>query len=200
METEISRGVLDRRRLGAGSSPGPAPTGLFVGAVSAVAGDGPPRKPIDFAHDIVPLIKARCAECHTDGKYKGSFSLDTREAMLKSEAVVPGKSGESELIERLTSDDPDYRMPQKGQRLTADEVARLKAWIDQGVPWETGLHVQAPRLRRAVEAPTPQAPARAGRPRPPRRPHRRCLSRRSMRSPRPSPWTTRRSPAGCSST
>ena len=54
--------------------------------------------------------------------------------MLKSEAIVPGKSGESELIERVTSDDPDFRMPPKGQRLTADEVARLTAWIDQGAP------------------------------------------------------------------
>src|SRR3954447_7823110 len=104
---------------------------------ASVRADTP--KPIDFAHDIAPLLKARCAECHTDGKYKGSFSLDTREAMLKSEAVVPGKSGESELIERVTSDDPDEVMPQKGERLTPDEVARLKAWIDQGVPWEKGF-------------------------------------------------------------
>ena len=59
--------------------------------------------------------------------------------MLKSEAVVPGKSGESELIERVMSDDPDFRMPSEGKRLTADEVARLKAWIDQGAPWETGF-------------------------------------------------------------
>ena len=107
--------------------------GLLAWAVTAAGDDAPPPKPIDFAHDIVPLIKARCAECHTNGKYKGSFSLDTREAMLKSKAVVPGKSGESELIERITSDDPDFRMPPKGERLTAEEVARLKAWIDQGV-------------------------------------------------------------------
>jgi hypothetical protein len=27
----------------------------------------------------VPLLKARCARCYTDGKYRGSLSLDTRE-------------------------------------------------------------------------------------------------------------------------
>src|SRR5207237_3389034 len=60
--------------------------GLLAWAVAAAgAGDAPQRKKIDFAHDIAPLIKARCAECHTDGKYKGSFSLDTPEAMLKAE-------------------------------------------------------------------------------------------------------------------
>src|SRR6185437_9459983 len=140
-----------RRRFAA---PAFAGIGLIAWAASVGAGDGPGRKPVDFAHDIVPLIKARCAECHTDGKYKGSFSLDTREAMLKSEAVVPGKSGESELIDRVTSDDPDYRMPQKGARLTPDEVDRLKAWIDQGIPWEKDFtfkssgYVAPLRLRR----------------------------------------------------
>ncbi len=118
---------------------------IMLGSISlavavAIAGEDPPqRKPIDFAHDIAPLIKARCAECHTDGAYKGSFSLDTREAMLKSEAIVPGKSGESELIDRITSDDPDFRMPPKGERLAPAEVARISAWIDRGAPWEAGF-------------------------------------------------------------
>jgi cytochrome c553 len=112
---------------------------LTRAVAAAAAADQPQRKPIDFAHDIVPLVQAHCAECHSNGKYKGAFSLDTRAAMLKSQAVIPGKSGESELIERVTSDDPDYVMPQKGKRLTADEVARLKAWIDQGAPWEPGF-------------------------------------------------------------
>src|SRR5581483_4298690 len=53
---------------------------------------------VDFAHEVVPLLKARCAECHTNGKYKGSFSLDTREEILKAKAAVPGKSAASELI------------------------------------------------------------------------------------------------------
>ncbi|HZW33525.1 MAG TPA: PSD1 and planctomycete cytochrome C domain-containing protein, partial [Isosphaeraceae bacterium] len=113
--------------------------GLLVAAAVGAVGAAPPAKPIDFAHEIAPLIQTRCGECHTDGKSKGSFSLDTREAMLKSEAVVPGKSGESELIDRVTSDDPDYRMPQNGKRLTPAEVDRLKAWIDQGAPWEPGF-------------------------------------------------------------
>jgi mono/diheme cytochrome c family protein len=114
--------------------------GLLAWTAVTPAADDPQRtKPIDFAHDIAPLIKAQCADCHTDGKSKGSFSLDTRESMLKSDTVVPGKSGESELIDRLTSDDPDYRMPQKEARLSTEQVARFKAWIDQGASWEPGF-------------------------------------------------------------
>ena len=57
--------------------------GLTALAVLAGPAAAQPAK-IDFAHDIVPLLKARCAECHTNGKYKGSFSLDTRETTCSS--------------------------------------------------------------------------------------------------------------------
>ncbi len=110
---------------------------VSVGAILPIQADAP--KPVDFAHDIAPLIKARCAECHTNGKYKGSLSLDTREALLKAKVVVPGKNSQSELVQRITSDDPEVRMPSKGERLTAKEVALFKAWIDQGLPWQEGF-------------------------------------------------------------
>src|SRR5262245_25123905 len=93
---------------------------------------------IDFAHDIAPLIKARCAECHTNGKYKSSVSMDTRADLLKSKVVVPGKSAVSEVVKRITSDDPEKRMPPKGKPLSAKEIGLFKAWIDQGLVWEPG--------------------------------------------------------------
>jgi hypothetical protein len=101
------------------------------------------QKPIDFAHDIVPIIKNRCAACHTNGKYKGSLSLDTRQSLLKAKVVIPGKSGDSELIQRVTNKDAEKRMPPKGDPLSAKEVALLRAWIDQGVSWEEGFTFKA---------------------------------------------------------
>ncbi|HEX4588555.1 MAG TPA: DUF1549 domain-containing protein, partial [Gemmataceae bacterium] len=87
---------------------------------------------VDFAHDVLPLLKARCAECHTDGKSKGGFSFDTREALLKSKK-------RDKIVGRVTSTDADERMPPKGAPLTAKEVATLKTWIDQDLPWEPGF-------------------------------------------------------------
>ncbi|HEX3869847.1 MAG TPA: DUF1549 domain-containing protein, partial [Pirellulales bacterium] len=120
-------------------------------------------EPVDFAHDIAPIIKRRCASCHTDGTYKGSLSLDTRKAMLESEAVVPGHAKQSDLLERITSDDPDTRMPPKGKRLLAREVAIVKRWIDEGAAWPEELTFKkdeyiAPLRPRNVELP----PARPG--------------------------------------
>lgn len=96
-------------------------------------------KPIDFNHDVVPILKAKCASCHTDGTYKGGVSMDTRQTVLKSKALVPGKSGESELIKRITAKDAKERMPPKGEPLTPEQITILRRWIDEGATWQTGF-------------------------------------------------------------
>jgi mono/diheme cytochrome c family protein len=111
--------------------------GLLTATPLAFAAD---PKPVDFAHEIVPIIKARCVECHADGKSKGGLSLDTRETMLQSKgAVTPSKPAESELIRRINlPDGDDERMPPKGDRLSAKEIALLTEWVKQGAKWEAG--------------------------------------------------------------
>src|SRR5262245_58687353 len=108
---------------------------LFL-AIPSFAAD--PLKGIDFAHDVVPILKARCAKCHTNGTYKGSVSFDTRADVLKK-AAVAGKARESELFRRISSDDPDTRMPPKSDPLPAKEVKVLEAWINEGLAWEPGF-------------------------------------------------------------
>src|SRR3954447_1450722 len=105
---------------------------LLATAVSPAA--DPPK--VDFAHDVVPILKAKCAKCHTNGTYKGGVSFDTREALLKAKAAVPGKSASSEIVKRVTSTDKELRMPPEGDPLTEKEVAVLAKWIDDGLPWE----------------------------------------------------------------
>ena len=131
--------------------------GLLGVGMPALVRAEPPR-PVDFAHDLVPLIKARCGECHTNGKRKGSFSLDTRAAVLKSKVVVPGKSSESDLVRRITSDDPDVRMPPKGNRLSAKEVELFRAWIDQGLPWQEGFTFATPAYKAPLKPRRPTLP------------------------------------------
>jgi hypothetical protein len=133
---------------------------VIVLAATALVGRAQEKK-IDFVHDIAPIIKARCAECHTNGKYKGSLSLETRQALLKAKVVVPGKSAASELVKRITSSDPDERMPSKGKPLSAREIALIKAWIDEGLPWESGFTFKistyvAPLKPRRPELPPPR--------------------------------------------
>jgi hypothetical protein len=105
---------------------------LTAFAFLLLAVPAPAADEVDFAHDVLPLLKARCAECHTDGKSKGGFSFDTREALLKSKK-------RDKIVGRVTSTDADERMPPKGQPLTVKEVATLKTWIDQDLPWQPGF-------------------------------------------------------------
>jgi len=112
---------------------------LLAVAFAALAGEATAPRPTDLAHDILPLIKQRCAECHTNGKYQGGLSLDDRAAIIKSKAIVIGKSARSVLLQRITATDPARRMPPVGEPLTAEQVALFKAWIDAGMPWEEGF-------------------------------------------------------------
>src|SRR5262245_22393420 len=114
----------------------------FTWAVLTGAAGAQPAK-VDFAHDVLPILKSRCAKCHTNGTYKGSLSLDTREALLKAKGAVPGKSADSELYKRIVSNDAEARMPSKSDRLPQQEIRVLKAWIDEGLAWEPGFTFKA---------------------------------------------------------
>jgi len=99
---------------------------------------------VDFTHEVVPILRKHCGECHTGDARQGGFSLNTREDLLAggdsgTPGLVPGASATSELVARITSDDPDYRMPSDGEPLPPEAVAVLKAWIDEGAPWEPGF-------------------------------------------------------------
>jgi hypothetical protein len=100
------------------------------------------EKTIDFATDVEPILERSCTKCHADGKRKRGFSVDHIHSFLAGgetgPAVVSGKSAESLLIELVVSSDPDERMPSGGDPLSSGEVAVLRAWIDQGLPWEKG--------------------------------------------------------------
>lgn len=103
----------------------------------------PASKKIDFAKDIKPILEASCVKCHADGKRKGGFSIDHIHSLLaggeSGPAVKKGKSAESLLIELILGNDPDTKMPNKGKLLTLEQVALMRAWIDQGVTWEKGF-------------------------------------------------------------
>lgn len=95
---------------------------------------------VDFVHDVAPVLKKHCVECHGGDKSEGGFSMNTRASLLDAEAAVPGKSGKSEMILRLRSDNPDEQMPPpKKDRLSGKEIAVLERWIDSGLEWEPGF-------------------------------------------------------------
>ena len=113
-------------------------------ASAAHAAEGDRRPPVDFTRDVRPILSDKCFACHgpDPGPRKAGLRLDTPEGTFGPSAsgektVVPGKPGESELVRRIVSDDPEEHMPpaKTGKPLTADEVDRLKAWVAQGASY-----------------------------------------------------------------
>ncbi len=107
----------------------------------------------DFDRDIRPLLKERCVECHGPEKQKADLRLDAKTHAFKGgesgASVVPAKSSASPLFQRITATG-DERMPPKGEPLTADQISKIKAWIDSGAVWPENADdkaaAQDPRL------------------------------------------------------
>ena len=98
---------------------------------------------IDFAHQVMPILKKNCAECHTDGKKKGGLSMNTRAEFLaggeNGEMAVPGNIEDSWFLELVASDDLDERMPPKGPGVSPEQFKILHQWVKEGMVWEDGI-------------------------------------------------------------
>ena len=91
---------------------------------------------IRFNAHIRPLLSEYCFACHgpDSASRKADLRLDTRESAMASGVIVPGGASESELIARITSDDPDFMMPppQARKRPQPEHKQLLARWIDAG--------------------------------------------------------------------
>ena len=104
----------------------------------------PTADDVDFNRDIRPVLSRNCFACHgpDEKTLKADLRLDIREhALAKSKgvpAIVPGDRDKSELFARITTTDPDDRMPPEdsGHELTAEEIESFGKWIDEGAPYE----------------------------------------------------------------
>ena len=95
---------------------------------------------VDFNTEVKPIINAKCITCHGGVRAKGGFSLLFREdAFAKTEsgrpAIVPGDPDHSEMIRRISSHDPEARMPYKHEPLSGEEIDLLREWVKQGALW-----------------------------------------------------------------
>jgi len=119
-------------------------------------------RPIEFSRDIRPILEASCVKCHGRGKAKGDWKIDSREAFLQPGesglSTLLGDSAHSRLIHLVAGTDPDEVMPQKGTKLTPEQVGLLRAWVDQGLKWPADVSFAKPPDRnlkpRRPELPT----------------------------------------------
>ena len=109
----------------------------------------PAQDAVDFARDIKPLLAENCFACHgTDAETRAAdLRLDEREPAIDTGAIDPGNSEGSSLVERLYEDDPDSIMPppKSGKKLTEEEKALLKRWVEEGAEYSKHWSLVAPK-------------------------------------------------------
>src|SRR5207244_1711244 len=91
-------------------------------------------KKVSFAKDVAPVLSQKCMQCHGLANPMANLDLRTREGALKGgqhgPAIVPGDSAASHLYKHVAAQEQP-QMP-LGGKLTDQEIAVLKAWIDGG--------------------------------------------------------------------
>ncbi len=115
---------------------------------------------LDFPHDVAPILKRHCVTCHGGREREGDFSINTRGDLIESQIIDLDSPDASHLIELITSDDPDAQMPPSDRaRLSASEVAMLRRWIAEGLPWDAELTFAINSYEPPLKPRTPQLPA-----------------------------------------
>lgn len=115
------------------------------------------ERAVDFTRDIRPLLSDRCFHCHGPDEHdrQAGLRLDqadgpegARTPRDGSTALVPGNLEASDLWQRITSDDPDERMPPADthkQPFTDSEQDLFRRWILQGAEYEEFWAFVAPQ-------------------------------------------------------
>ncbi len=107
---------------------------------------------VDFERDVRPIFEQHCYECHSGDEPESGLRLDIRSEALKGgdqqgPDIVPGNSRASPLVQVLTTENRDQRMPPDAP-LSAEQIATIRDWIDQGAIWPEGIDTAKLRNRR----------------------------------------------------
>ncbi len=95
---------------------------------------------VNYGRDVRPILSENCFFCHGQDPKKrmAGLRLDSSEGATADRgghaAVAPGKPEASLMYQRITAEQPARRMPPvySNRTLTADQIATLKRWIEEG--------------------------------------------------------------------
>ena len=111
---------------------------VLLGLTLAV-GSSLAQAEVDFERDVRPILEARCVECHSALETNGGLRLDRRPyAFMGGDSGVSALTADLEqnpIWQRISSDDPELRMPFDGEPLPPAELETLRAWIEGGASW-----------------------------------------------------------------
>jgi hypothetical protein len=113
--------------------------GVIVFMLAPITSAWGDEDPVHFQFQVRPILANSCFTCHgpDENTREADLRLDVRELAVKS-AIKPGDARRSPLIGRITTDDPDERMPPADSgrpQLKPEEVEILRRWVEQGAAY-----------------------------------------------------------------
>jgi len=119
---------------------------VFVPNPRVAAFQNPEPRKVDFATEVLPIFEKSCGNCHGPKMRMSGLRLDTKPGAFaggeNGKAIIPGKSDESPLYQRIAGLGGLIPMPMGGKPLDPAQVATIKAWIDQGAEWPDNVGTQ----------------------------------------------------------
>lgn len=117
---------------------------VLLASLFAVSTAAEPAIEVRYNRDVRPILSDACFRCHgPDAAARQSeLRLDVEQDSVRdrdgTQAIRPGDADASEVIRRMTSDDPLIRMPppESGDKLPAEKIQLIRQWIDEGARYE----------------------------------------------------------------
>ncbi|WP_153556263.1 PSD1 and planctomycete cytochrome C domain-containing protein [Roseimaritima sediminicola] len=99
---------------------------------------------VDYVRDVRPILQQHCYRCHGEQRQRSGLRLDIKSEAFKGgdgwgESLIAGDPEESPLMQLVTADDRDMRMPPGKDGLPPEAIAVLRRWIAEGAHWPDGV-------------------------------------------------------------
>jgi WD40 repeat protein/mono/diheme cytochrome c family protein len=130
---------------------------------SAVRIEADEARPVSFVRQVAPILVGKCQGCHGSKTAESNYRIDTFQLLMTAgdfgmPPVTANNLDESEFHRLITSEDPDERMPNNGDRLSDQEIELINAWILQGAKFDGADPAAALRTQIPSDIPHPAAP------------------------------------------
>jgi WD40 repeat protein len=94
------------------------------------------KDPINFEKEVSSILANKCQACHSGSVTKGKFDVSRYELLVqggkRGKSIRPGNAADSLLVKLVGRTQKPFMPPKGEEPLTPEELALIKAWIDQG--------------------------------------------------------------------
>ncbi|MFD1873543.1 hypothetical protein [Hymenobacter bucti] len=91
---------------------------------------------VSYQVDVLPILKQQCYRCHSADKYKvltsSTLNMEDFGSLKYYATPANGRNNVSYLVGNIRHDEGFIPMPYDGGKLSACEIATIKAWVDAG--------------------------------------------------------------------